>query len=221
MRYLAILAAIWGGILLAAGALVWTVDPLQVYHRAWYPPELGEERFQNPGLARHYDYAAVLVGSSYSQNFSPRELTRELGLKTLKLSISGAFAHEEFQTVRLALRTGKPRLVLWNINHAAFTGGVDRVHDSAFFPAYLYDGNPWNATAYLLNRDVLLQSIRLLRRHCCTRRGFDEGFLETMNTWGSKDYTFSRARMLMDWQRLSCAGGETRRVAADEMVRSA
>lgn len=221
MRYLAIFAAIWGGVLLAAGALVWAVDPLQVYHRAWFPPELGEERYQNPGLARNYDYAAVMVGPSYSQNFSPRELTRELGLKTLKLSISGASAHEEFQTVRLALRTGKPRLVLWNIDHGAFSGGAERVHERAFFPAYLYDQNLWNDTAYLLNRDVVLQSIRLFRRHCCTRRELDDAFLEKMNTWGPRDYTFSRERMLMDWQRLACTGGDAMRARPDEMVGSA
>lgn len=221
MRYLAIFAATWGGILLAAAALVGVVDPLQVYHKAWYPPELGEERFQNPGLARHYDYAAVLVGSSYTQNFSPRELAESLGLKTLRLSISGATAHEEFQTVRLALRTGKPRLVLWNVNHAAFLGGADKVHESAFFPAYLYDQNPWNDTGYLLNRDVVRQSFRLLRRHCCARAEVDESFLETLNNWGPGQYTFSRARMLMDWQRMACSAGSAKRVAPDEMVGSA
>ena len=221
MRYLAIFAAIWGGGLLVAAALVWTVDPLQVYHKAWYTPELGEERFQNPGFARNYDYAAVMVGSSYTQNFSPRELTSALGLKTLRLSLSGGTVHEEFQTVRLALRTGKPSLVLWNVNHAAFMGGAEKVHESAFFPAYLYDENPWNDTGYLLNRDVLLQSIRLLRRNCCTRRALDEGFLERMNNWGPKEYTFRRERMLMDWQRTVCSPGERHRAKPGEMVRSA
>ena len=59
---------------LALAALIafanWRVDPLQFYRRASYPPLLSDAlRFQNPGLARNYDYDTLILGTSVSLGF--------------------------------------------------------------------------------------------------------------------------------------------------------
>ena len=103
-RYLRIVI----GVMLCGVALVaainFIVDPLQYYRRAsWYPPHFSDnQRFQNPGLIRNYDYDTIVLGTSHSENFLASDIARILGRRALKLSISGSSIHEQSLTLRLA-----------------------------------------------------------------------------------------------------------------------
>ena len=107
-------------ILLAIGVALLTsiIDPLQFYHKAtWYSPVFStEQRYQNPGLARNYDYDTIIIGTSMTENFIPAEVDKALGGKTLKLSIRGSTADEHFKIASLALQTGKVKKVLWGLD---------------------------------------------------------------------------------------------------------
>lgn len=109
---------------LAFMAFVYVIDPLQVYRAASYPPMFSEEeRFQNPGLAKNYEYDTIIIGSSMTQNFVPSDVDRVFGGKTLKLSIEGSTAHEQYLTAKLALSTGQVKRVIWGLDYFALRGG--------------------------------------------------------------------------------------------------
>jgi len=164
-RYLAVFAV--ATILLMAGiaAINWKVDPLQFYRRATYAPEFADQaRYQNPGLARNYPYDSVVAGTSVSLGFDMAVLQKRLGWNALTLAMSGASAHEQSLIMEVALRTGRVRHVLWDLNFEYLRGEPDWVSDyDGAFPAYFYDTNPWNEIPnYLLNIDTSKASLRVL-----------------------------------------------------------
>jgi len=149
----------------AIGTLNWRIDPLQFYRRAAYPPEFVEQaRYQNPGLARNYPYDSVIAGTSVSLGFDAADVRHGLGWDALNLAMSGASAHEQSLILEVAIRTGKVRHVLWDLNFEYLRGSPDWVSDyDGAFPAYFYDENPWNEIPnYLLNADTCKATARVL-----------------------------------------------------------
>ena len=183
---------------------MWAVDPAQVYRRPWYPPTFDRERVQNPGLARHYDYSAIVVGPSHAQNFSVAAFERETGRKTLKLSISGGSAREQKLTAEVALRTGRVQVAYWAIDPLSLAGDPAHVADGVF-PSALYNDSPLDdLTEYLLSGEEVLRSLRILRRHCCRRTTFDDAILESRSFWADKDLRFGWPVVLEAWTTAYC-----------------
>ena len=146
-----------------------SVDPLQHYRPAAYPPLLVEQsRFRNPGLARHCTSQLIVAGTSVSRHQQPAELQRIFGLAALNLAMDGASAHEQFLLLRLALRSGHVKEVIWDVNYEYLRGKPDWVSDyDGAFPAYLYDDGRWNDVSnYLLNLDTCKNTLRVLAGRC-------------------------------------------------------
>lgn len=93
--------------------------PITIYHRpSWYTPLLSEEeRYQNPGLAKNYDYDNIIIGTSMTENFLPSQVDASLGGTTLKLSMEGSTVDEHYKIAKLALETGKVKQVLWGLDY--------------------------------------------------------------------------------------------------------
>ncbi len=167
----------------------WRIDPLQFYRRASYPPLLSDQlRFQNPGLARNYDYDTIYLGTSVSLGF-------ETGPRTLNLAMQGASAHEQALLLAVALRTGKVRQVIWDVNYEFLRGRPDWVSDyDGAFPAYFYDANPLNELPhYLLNLDTTKDTLRILL-HAYSSRPLSD-------LTRPRDREHGRPRVLKHWQR--------------------
>jgi hypothetical protein len=154
------------GVALAASAAVaafnaW-VDPFQHYRKAErFPPRFYNawQRYVNPGLARHYDYDRIVTGSSLMENVLPRDVDRIMGGRTINLSTSAQTAFDAGRLLGTALRTGKPRHVIMNLDYNAFSGAPDRSGFSEPFPAYMYDEALWNDLPYLLGIGTLRKSV--------------------------------------------------------------
>ncbi|PWV99660.1 copper amine oxidase-like protein [Paenibacillus cellulosilyticus] len=126
--------------------LSWAIDPLQHYHKAWFNPVFStEERYQNAGLARNYDYDTIILGTSMTENFLPSVVGKELGGQVMKLSLRGSLMPEQYETAKLALSTGKVKQVLWGIDYFALRQPDE---EGEAFPSYLYDDNWWNDYSY-------------------------------------------------------------------------
>jgi hypothetical protein len=112
-NYLRCYATATVGCLLAVTAANWLIDPLHFYHRPFlHHTFIDNQRSQNPGLAKNYDYDAVIIGSSHTENFSPRQIESVLGWQALPLSISGSTAREQRLILEKSLGTGRVRHVL-------------------------------------------------------------------------------------------------------------
>ncbi|MGE5704366.1 MAG: hypothetical protein ACM32O_17715 [Clostridia bacterium] len=188
-----------------AGAFNYVLDPLQFYRKAFYPPDFSaQQRFQNPGLAKNYDYDTIVIGSSMTENFLPSFVNEKLGVHMLKLSMSGASFKEQYMIAKLAIETGKVKNVIWGIDYFSLRGHPDRVREEyGQFPFYLYDNNLLNDYHYVLNVDTTLEAARVL----AASRGIAERenpSLETLNTWLTAP--FGRQKVLAEWQKISKGG---------------
>ena len=87
--------SVWGGITMF-------IDPFLHYHKGQdfleYP--LRDERYQNDGIARHYDYDSIITGTSMCQNFKCSEFDELWGAQAIKIANSGATYHESGENIR-------------------------------------------------------------------------------------------------------------------------
>lgn len=187
---------LYGGTLLLSVVALFNfiVDPLQFYRAAWYPPIfIQNQRFQNPGLAKNYNYDTVIIGTSHTENFSPNYIRTHLGWDTLKLSIKGSTAKEQALILQKALDTGQVKNIIWGIELSAFIGDPNRINEQdGTFPEYLYHETPLTHLTYLLSWDTTMLSLDALRG-----QGLHD--LETLNMWYQK-YTFDTNRVQEAWQ---------------------
>lgn len=160
--------------------LAYVVDPLQFYHKPWFykPVYMTEQRFQNPGLAKNYDYDTIIIGTSMTENFFPSKVEEALGGKTMKLSFRGSYADEQHKMAKLAIETGKAKTVLWGLDYFALKKNVNEGQNA--FPHYLYDNNVLNDYRYWFNYTPYEQLIKgLIRQY---RTGHVQG-LEGLYNW--------------------------------------
>ncbi len=153
-----------GGVLLACAALVFRVDPY-FHYRA---PQIGRfayfldnQRSQNDGIVRHFDYRALVTGSSMTENFRASDVERLWGLKAVKVPFSGASFRETSRIVQAA-GAANPRLELAivGIDYNKLLADKDWMReDLGSFPDYLYDDDPVNDIKYLLNGDAIRKAV--------------------------------------------------------------
>ena len=201
-KYLFIFFGFVAGLSAILIAINWWIDPLQFYRRATYPPYLiGQKRFQNPGLAKHHEYNAVIIGTSVSENFRARLIKENLGFDSINFSMQGASAHEQSLMLQLALRTGKVKNVIWDVQYEYLRGDPKWVANyDGTFPYYFYDNNPLNEIHnYLLNIDTTKSSLKVLLKKCGVP-AYRSQDLEELYTWDNKK-KFGKASVQKAWER--------------------
>ena len=66
----------------AAGLVIW-IDPFFHYHAPFdgISYVLEDERYQNDGIARHFDYELLIIGTSMCENFRTSQAEELFGMK--------------------------------------------------------------------------------------------------------------------------------------------
>jgi len=145
-------------LLFLIGALVYVVDPFQVYRRpTLYKPVFIEAYSSIPGIIRNYDYDSIVVGSSMSQNFRISDIEALLGWKSVKLTPPGCRPATAKLFMTAACDRKQIRNVLYSLDIPSYTKGIDTHHTT--LPTYLYDDSPWNDYLYLWNQTVISEGI--------------------------------------------------------------
>jgi hypothetical protein len=161
-RFFAAVLALASALSLGVCAFNAWVDPFQHYRKSerfparFYP---AWQRYENPGLARHYDYDRIITGSSLMENMLPADVDRALGGRTLNLSVSAQTAFDAGRLLGMAIATGRPKHIVMNLDYNAFSGPPDRSGFTEPFPAYLYDDALWNDAPYVLGIGTLRKSL--------------------------------------------------------------
>jgi len=176
-----VLSSTWG-ILFLIALITFVIDPYLHYRKPSgsleYP--LKDERYINDGIARNYEYEAMITGTSMAQNFRASQMEELWQVKTIKTAYSGATFHELNDSIRRALNyNSKLKYVLCSldgsrINHDAFTDSYEG------YPEYLYDKNPFNDVSYLLNKEVVPKTIAVVNY---TRVGNKTTSMDDYGTW--------------------------------------
>lgn len=140
-------------LVLAIAATVAVVDPYFHFHAPieGVPYAFSEERYQNNGIIRFFDYDAVITGTSMTENFKPSEFDQLFGTNTVKFSYSGGTFKEISDSLRLAFSTHENiRYVLFGLDTYCLEAGKDQMKYGSY-PDYLYDDDVFNDINYVLN----------------------------------------------------------------------
>lgn len=149
-------------IILSIIATVLWIDPYFHYHAPLgrFQYRLYDERYQNDGILRHFDYDSIIIGTSMTRNFRASEWDALMSAKTVKVPFSGASYKEIGDTLKrvLARKGDKINYVVRGIDYSMLSDSPDSMrYDS--YPTYLYDNNYLNDVEYLLNKQVLLTDL--------------------------------------------------------------
>jgi len=146
--------------LLTVGTVMWIVDPFFVYHapleKAYYIVDNQLE--QNPGIAKHFEYDSVMLGSSMTTNFDTDMFDELLGTKMVKLSYNAA-QPKDIDRIMQIVTQEKEELshVFLCIDIANYMNTPGLL--SYPYPEHLYDDNIFNDLKYLLNKEVLFDYV--------------------------------------------------------------
>jgi len=151
-------------IMLAAAALNFAVDPLQIFRparllTAVYSPD---SRLQNAGLIKSQTFDTVFMGTSLAIHFRQSDIDKILGVKSLKLAMSGSSSRE--QTFVLAAAMARhPKRVIWEVDDWIFHD-TPEIDANTHLPADLYRGNAKGIAAYLLSGTTAREALWIAAR---------------------------------------------------------
>ncbi|MFO1068242.1 MAG: hypothetical protein U1E14_06930 [Geminicoccaceae bacterium] len=151
--------------ILLIGGLNLYVDPFHYYHLDGREIEVfsPNQRWQNPGVLRHLDYDTVILGTSLSGNFRPRSLKERYGWSTAKVSAAAGSSYTQQLTLRLAMKRGTVRRVIWELSFPKFSTGTGLQPIEPYLPQFLYAPTLETPFRYLLSIDMLSRSLARLR----------------------------------------------------------
>ena len=152
------------GALSIAGAWVVRVDPFFHYHKPLtegYFYYLNNERSQNDGISKHFDYDALITGTSMTENFKTSELDAIFGTDSIKVPYSGGSYKEINENLINALaHNPNLKIIIRGLDMTVFIRDKDAMRfDLGHYPTYLYDKNLFNDVKYIFNRDVLFKRV--------------------------------------------------------------
>jgi hypothetical protein len=151
-------------IILLAAALNFAVDPLQLFRPARFTPAgySLDNRMQNAGLIRSQDFDTVFMGTSLAIHFRQSDIDRILGVKSIKLSMTGSNSVEQGFVLATALER-HPRRVIWQMDDWIFRDAPD-IDADIYLPADLYRRNAKGIAEYLFSGSMARESLWMLAR---------------------------------------------------------
>lgn len=154
----AMLACLLALIIIQASVII-IIDPYFHYHaplKSLYY-ELDNERSQNDGIIKHFDYDAIVVGTSMAENYKTSEVDEIFGVHSIKVPSAGGTYKEQNDNIATALEYHPDlKLVIRPLDYAYLMDDPDRIRtDLGEYPEYLYDDNIFNDVSYFFNKDIM------------------------------------------------------------------
>jgi hypothetical protein len=151
-------------VLLAAVALTYVVDPLQLFRPSrLVPPAYSEDtRMQNAGLLRTQSFDTAFMGTSMAIHFRQSDIDRVLGVRSLKLAMTGSNSRQQGFVIEQAIDRGARR-VIWEMDDFIFVDAAD-IEQDPFLSVDLYRRTPRGIAAYLFSTAMAKESLFALLR---------------------------------------------------------
>lgn len=145
------------------------VDPYFHYHKPlkslFY--SLHNQRSQNDGITKHFEYDAIITGSSMTDNFKTTMANKLFNAEFIKLPYAGGSFKEINDNLNIAFEHNKNlKIVIRSIDKYAIEENKNAMNTTfGKHPTYLYDKNLINDVFYIFNREILFyEVIPLLKR---------------------------------------------------------
>ena len=162
---------------------VYLVDPFEHYRESAILPLYDQESYNNPGIAKNYDYNAVILGTSMVEMSHPSVIDECFGVSSVKLPMRGSHTAQMGWQIAHVLDTHELKLAILAVDAYSLMGPPDDMEE---IYDYLWNDSALDDVGYLLNLDVLLvrvpRMLRNLGRSTATKR-------DDMYQW--TDVTFS------------------------------
>lgn len=190
-------------LLLIIGALpTILVDPYFHFHKPipQFSYVMDNQRYQNDGIARFFDYDAIITGTSMTENFKTSEMDALFGTNAVKICFSGGSYKEIADNQRKAFAANP------NIRYVIRGMDCNRIHEhkdqmdyeSKLFPTYLYDRNPFNDVNYVLNKQVLFADTSRVLAY--TNAGLPGTTFDDYSNW-HEEYEYGKESVMDSYNR--------------------
>lgn len=158
-------------VLILYAAVTVYIDPLFHYHAPisslQYP--INDERYQNDGILRNFEYDSVITGTSMCEKFKTSEAEDIWGGTFVKVPLSGARYKEIDSQLERAYSHGKNiRLVIRGLDLGSLIMDKGAIRDGYNPPEFLYNNNVFDDVEYLFNKTLFMKNLKVLEH---TRRG--------------------------------------------------
>ena len=161
---------------------VYVIDPCFHYRRpaGWNSYALFSEAYQNDGIAKHFDYDAVIVGNSLAEGFKTSEADSLFGVKSVRLTAAGSSLSEHKDYLETAFSHNHGiRMVIWCLDYERIASETGEPRDSQ--PEYyLYDEDCFNDINYIFNKDILVAVIKVAWK---SLMGLGPDSFDTFENW--------------------------------------
>lgn len=188
--------------LIIFGGLVVVVDPFFHYHKPLkcLAYTIYNERYQNDGIVKHFDYDAIITGTSMVQNFKCSEMNDLFGVKSIKVPFAGASYQEISENLERAF-SANPNIttVIWGLDYNRFYEDFNATKFDTY-PYYLYDLNPFNDVNYIFNKKVLFGEVFIYTLDF-THNGGSTTTFDEYNNWEAQ-YTYGKDSVLSQITRV-------------------
>ena len=163
---LCVMALLMLGLAACAG-LTYVVDPFEQYRESAILPLYDQESYNNPGIAKNYDYDAVILGTSMVEMSNPSVIDECFGVSSVKLPMRGShIAQMGWQLDHIfhakEKRGEELKLAILGVDAYSMMGPVDDMEE---IYDYLWNDDLLDDVKYLLNRDVLLVKVPKLLKN--------------------------------------------------------
>ncbi|WP_026524517.1 hypothetical protein [Butyrivibrio sp. MB2005] len=149
-------------VLVLIALVVIVFDPFFHYHKPWLGLKavLNDKEYQCIGTLRHFDYDALIVGSSVVENNDNSWFDQAYNCKSIKAVRSYGATADLCYLIDEAYKSGNDiTKIFYNIDPSSLIADTEPTYESTGCPMYLYDNNPFNDIQYLFNKGVILEKI--------------------------------------------------------------
>lgn len=173
------------------------IDPFFHYH---YPLKGIEyellrdnERYQNDGILRHWEYDTIITGTSMTENFKTSECDALFGGTSVKVPFAGSLCNETRDNIERAISYNpNVRMVIRSMDSSTLLEDKDARKDIYDYADYLTNKNPFDDVKYLLNKEVLAfdSSILQYTRNGAKTTSFDDyaSWMDIYGDWFGQVY---------------------------------
>lgn len=168
--------------------LVVVLDPFYHYHKPLpgLKAVLNEKEYQVPGTLDHFDYDAMIVGSSVAENNNNRWFDEAFGCQSIKAIRSYGATADLCYFIDRGFKNQELKYVFLNLDPSSLTTGVNTTFEETGSPMYLYDNNLFNDVKYVFNKDVIFEKIPYMLASSFIG-DYDEGESYNWAKWKSFD----------------------------------
>ena len=117
------------------------------------------QRYQNDGIVKNFDYDAMIVGTSMTENFLASEFDELFNVNSIKVPLEGASYKEIDQLIKKAANSNDDlKIVIRGLDYSYFFWDKD-VMSYDNYPTYLYNNNIFDDVNYIFNKEIIVKQL--------------------------------------------------------------